>query len=225
MSLSTIRHDYIFNAKENNLPITLIGCGAIGSRVFMSLIELGLTKITCVDFDHVEPHNLANQAFLNEHIGQKKALALKDLYLKKTGQEPPDTMAFHVDRLPSGAINPSGIVILAVDSVAARKEIAEWLKGNDHVFYIIELGMASTHGHVKTFSPALDQEFLAWWDQLGSDDEPGEVSACGSSLSVGPTASVIANMAVWQLIHLLTNIEAHNKKVEIFLKPTLVAAA
>ncbi len=54
MSLSTIRHNEVFPAHKHNDHIDLIGAGAIGSRVWAALVELGLTDMSVYDFDDVE---------------------------------------------------------------------------------------------------------------------------------------------------------------------------
>ena len=46
----TTRHDSIFNARRA-LPVTIVGAGATGSRVFASLVELGCSQIQVIDFD------------------------------------------------------------------------------------------------------------------------------------------------------------------------------
>lgn len=213
----TTRHAQIIDPYKINPPITIIGCGAIGSRVFMALVELGMTRITCIDFDHVEPHNLANQAFLDKHIGQPKVHGLKDLYELKTGRPTPDTMLFGNLRLPHDDVTPEGIVFLAVDSFAARLEIARTFMP-ENVFRVFDFRMASTHGNVLSFSPGSATE--RWMETLGDDDE-AEVSACGTSISVGPTASLIANIGVWQFINYAVDPAAHDAYVTLFTKPMM----
>ena len=49
--------------KKFNTPIHIIGCGATGSWVALMLAKMGISNITCWDFDKVEEHNLPNQFF------------------------------------------------------------------------------------------------------------------------------------------------------------------
>ena len=62
-------------------PIHVIGIGAMGSRVAELLVRLGVTKLHIWDMDKVEPKNIANQVYLNHHIGMQKVDALEE-YLK-----------------------------------------------------------------------------------------------------------------------------------------------
>ncbi len=220
--ISTIRHQSIFDPVKYNIPINLIGCGAIGSRIFMSLIELGLTRITCFDDDVVEPHNLANQAFHYSMIGHNKVEMLDILYSMKTAREVPNTMVFVPGRVPHPDHRATGLVFLAVDTFAARKEIVDSIAFNPDVLYVIDTRMGAMHGNVISFDPNSRTEVNAYFSTLGSDEpEAAELSPCGTSLSVGPTAAIIANLAVWQMITKLTNPIAHEKFIEIVLRPNL----
>jgi len=221
--LSTVRHDEVFDARKNNAQITIIGAGAIGSRVFAALVELGLTKIRVIDFDNVEAHNLANQIFNFSDIGKPKVEACADWYKLKTGYEPPSTMEFINAKLPHKDTSTTGTIFLLTDSMASRKEIfEECIRGNIRAFRVIEVRMASTHGNVHTFCPGVDREAEAWIETLINDDD-AEVSSCGSSLTVGTTASILANAAVWQFMHSKTDEAALDTAIDLFLKPMVVA--
>ena len=65
-----------FKPEEVAERIHIIGCGSVGSTIAELLARFGLTKLTLYDFDVVEPKNLANQMFRQEHIGMAKTEAL-----------------------------------------------------------------------------------------------------------------------------------------------------
>lgn len=220
MSLSTIRHNEVFNSSENNDQITLIGAGAIGSRIWSALVELGLTNLIAIDFDHVEPHNLANQIYGVKDVNKAKITALRDWTVHKIGYVP-DGMGFIEDRV---ALNtdwwePTSTVILAVDTVHAREEIVHEIVDNQpNVYHIFDVRMASTHGNVVYLNPKNPIDVKNYIDNL-PNEEHAEVSSCGTSLSVGTTASLIANMCVWQLMHQRSEPAAHDKFIEFYAKP------
>lgn len=221
MSISTIRHDMIFNAsKFKNMPINIIGAGATGSRIWLSLVELGLTNIKIFDFDYVEPHNLANQIYLTSHVGKSKVEGLKDYYQMKTGITAPPEMEFIEAKITKDShFNIEGVLFLLTDTMESRKEIYNnFIKDNTRLLYVIETRMASSYGNINTFDPGDPVQSESWVKTL-INDEDAEVSLCGASISVGITASVIANMAVWQFIHLLTNPAANDPQTLIHLKP------
>jgi len=222
--LSTIRHDEIFSATKHNFPITLIGTGAIGSRVFTGLAELGLSKITSYDFDVVELHNLCNQIFINRDIGLPKVDGLDLWFQEKLGpgeaKHPTPTMHF-INEAVTAETKLKGTVFLMVDTMKARREIFEdCIKGNPDVGRVIDVRMASTHGNILSFNPHTQGD--QWLDTLFSDDI-GEVSACGSSLTVGTTASVLANLAVWQYMHYRQDKPSGDDRINVFLKPFILS--
>ena len=55
MGINISRHKDYFDAMSQKLqPITIIGAGATGSRVFEALVNLGMTNIAVFDDDKIE---------------------------------------------------------------------------------------------------------------------------------------------------------------------------
>ena len=109
-------------------------------------------------------------------------------------------------------------LFLLTDTMASRKEI-----GRAHLLrykFLIETRMASSYGNINAIE--LNQESTEEWFASLSDDETTEVSPCGSTISVGPTASVIANMAVWQYMHHINDPLAIEPNVSLFLHPLTI---
>ena len=211
--LNTNRSQEILDpSKYGNTPITVIGVGATGSHLVMSLIELGFTDLVIYDDDIVEEHNLNNQAYEYCDLGSRKVNALGRLIKAKSGGPLSDTIKLIPEKVTKNTpIN--GIVFLLTDTMASRKDIAETIDHN--VIYTIETRMASSYGNIFGFYP---HEKAKWLETL-SDDETTEVSACGTAISVGPTAKLLANLAVWHLINFLTDPTALDQKLNFYLKP------
>lgn len=225
--LSVMRHQQIFDPFAHNPPITIVGAGATGSRIWLALVELGLTNIEVWDFDKIEPHNIANQIYGKQDVGKYKVDALRDYYTFKTGEEPPRSMKFYNMEVGpkiqnSGLLFTPSIVFLLTDTMTSRRQIFnEYIAGKCP--FMIETRMASSYGNVYTVNPFDQNASQKWIDSLIDDDE-AETSPCGASISVGPTAAVIANLAVWQFINFCTNPVANDKELEIHLKPTMLTA-
>jgi len=215
------RHQAIFNPTQHKDEIHIIGVGATGSRIFQALVELGCMNITCHDFDVVEPHNLANQAYDASDIGELKVEACRKLYCRKTGSaEVPKGYKFSPLALPDDtAPMLTGYVFLLTDSMSSRKEIyTDCIKDNPMIERVIETRMASTHGNVFVFDPK-DKEEADKWEASLIDDGVAELSPCGQPMSVGATASIIANFAIWQYILANTNEKAMCKQIDMYMKP------
>ena len=68
-----------FKPEKVKERIHIIGCGSIGSTVAELLVRFGLTKLSLYDLDKVEPKNLANQLFRQEHVGMEKVTVLAQM--------------------------------------------------------------------------------------------------------------------------------------------------
>ena len=181
----------IFESKLENA--TVIGCGAVGSKISTELVRLGVDALTIYDFDEVEPHNLCNQAFTLAHVGMKKTEALKSLIADICSAE------VTVEEKYVDQVIDTPIVFLCVDSMSARKAIMAKLLLNPTVCYVIETRMGVDEVRVYTVTAA---SYNKWKLVSDYDDSQAEVSACGTSLSVGPTSSICASLASWQFMKL-----------------------
>lgn len=118
-----MRHFDLIDFDKLNTPITVIGAGGIGSWTTFALAKMGFSNITVFDPDKVGIENVGNQIYSFFHIGKEKVFSLAAL-CKSVG-----TDIYCNDELftPKHAahFNPGIIVIMAVDSMATRKMIAE----------------------------------------------------------------------------------------------------
>src|SRR5687768_4359426 len=58
-----------------DVPVTVIGVGAIGRQVALQLAALGVPSLQLVDFDLVEPTNITTQGYLLADLGMAKVAA------------------------------------------------------------------------------------------------------------------------------------------------------
>jgi hypothetical protein len=195
-SIDITRHVEVFSRDAfGNRRIDVIGAGASGSRIVLSLAKLGLENIHVWDFDKVEAHNIANQAFSQADIGRPKVDALKDLVEKATGL----VINTHNERV-DGSQELGDIVFVLTDTMASRQEI--WKKGIRYKMrtkLMIETRMGTDEGRVYAVNPTKPAQVKGWEGTLYGDDV-AVASACGASISVGPTAEFLSGLAVWQLI-------------------------
>lgn len=182
--------------------IHIIGCGAIGSTVAENLARYGLTRITLYDFDHVEPHNIANQLFTQEDVGKLKVEAVAE-YLVKIN---PDIKK-DLKLAPKGYTGQklSGYVFLCVDNIDLRREIATACQDNPFVKGMFDFRMRLTDA----------QHYAAAWNdrkmveafinsmQFTHEEakEATPVSACNMTLSVCSTVKTIVALGVSNFIN------------------------
>ena len=181
--------------------IHVIGCGSVGSTLAELLVRFGLTKLTLYDFDIVEPHNLANQMFLQEHIGKPKIDALTSMLcaINPEVKGAIKTVSGYVEQ------KLSGYVFLAVDNIDLRRDIAVAHKGNPYVKAMFDFRTRLTDS----------QHYAADWSSMKMVDDfinsmyfsheeataETPVSACNIALSVAPTVRMLCALGVTNFIN------------------------
>lgn len=208
-NLNISRHAELFEPYYFEHPVTIIGAGATGSWLALALAKLGITNITVYDFDEVEEHNVPNQAFGVQDVGNTKVSALHNLIAFTCGD-------VHIkvkdEKFTDQRLN--GIVFLMVDSMAERKKIWEnSIKMKSAVKLLVEPRMGLDMGRIYNIDPMNMGHIEKYEDTYYSDDE-AEVSACGTSQTVITTALCIAGWCARQLINFHNKEELDN---EIFI--------
>lgn len=182
--------------------IHVIGCGAIGSTVAENLVRFGLTKLTLYDFDHVEPHNIANQMFRQTDIGMLKIEALADMLCDINPEVRRD-----IKLVKKGYTGQklSGYVFLCVDNIDLRREIANKCKDNPYVKAMFDFRMRLTdaqHYAADWSNKKMVEDFLksmAFSHEEAQEETP--VSACNITLSVAPTVRSIVAYGVSNFVN------------------------
>lgn len=194
--IDPIRHLEVFSPHAfGNRRVDVIGAGATGSRITMLLAKLGITNIHVWDDDRIEAHNVVNQIFGNGDIGKLKVDALAELVRATTGTE----LQVHPQRV-TGPETLGEVVFLLTDTMESRRQIWESaIKYKLAIKLLIETRMGTDVGRIYTFCPNRPAECRGWEETLYTDAKT-ETSLCGTPVSVGPTADVLAGLAVWQLI-------------------------
>ncbi|MFA6594313.1 MAG: ThiF family adenylyltransferase [Candidatus Buchananbacteria bacterium] len=198
-SINPTRHLQVFSPQEFNkagYKIDVIGCGATGSRLVLSLAKLGITNIRVWDFDKVQAHNIPNQAFnLATDINRLKVEAIRDAVSAATG-----TTIEICDTKVDGSQELGDIVFLLTDTMASRRMIWEGaIKLKAAVRLMVETRLGVESGKIYTIHPGRLSHINAWESTL-CEDRVATPSACGAVVSVGATAEIISGFAQWQLI-------------------------
>lgn len=199
------RHKELFDAETFKTPVTIIGAGATGSWLALALAKLGIEDITVYDFDTVEEHNIANQAFSIDDVGKKKVKALWDIIYSATHAE----IKIQDNKFTNQ--NIAGIVFLMVDSMEQRKLIWEnAIKLKPNIKLLIEPRMGLDVGRVYNVIP-YDMTHIKKYENTYYDDDTAELSACGNTMSVISSALGITSWCVRQLIEFNNQEEIDNE--------------
>lgn len=201
MQLTTNAHltrqaDIIPSQAAATLPITIIGAGAIGSWVALTLAKSGFTNLTVYDFDTVSIENMSSQGYRMSDIGKPKVAALADIVHMFT-----DVTIKTVNAKWQPDIHARGIVISAADSMATRKYVYESIKSSMfNVTHMIDARMGAEIAALYTTSPHNENWYT---NTLYSDDEAVQVP-CTAKATIY-TSNLLAGLVVKTVKDILTN--------------------
>lgn len=206
MRVDFLRHSGWIGPEDFTEPINIIGCGAVGSTTATLLAKMGAHKFILWDEDRVEAHNLANQAFDIEHIGQLKTEALKTVLQRFNPAIECETQGFFYSK--NHVLQ--GPVVIATDSMSSRYDIATAVTDNWDVPGVFETRLGFDYGECHSFDPTESSQVQAWTNTLQSDDEidegPCNLRICTTLVYLASSVTVqnVCNMyvenrtATWQ---------------------------
>ena len=209
----TVQNDYsrqinILNPEEFNKRINIIGIGATGSWMSLALAKMGLSNLHLYDFDTVGEHNLPNQMFGIRDINRNKALSMRNIIKMLTG-----FIIKAKDEKIEGDTPLQGIVFMLTDTMKSRKDIYyKAIKNNPKVELLIETRMDLRGGRIYVIDPSNREHIKKYEETLYGDDE-AEVSACGVSQTVLPTALGITSHAIWKLLDYINGELVYNETI------------
>ena len=183
-----------FNPANVKDRIHIIGCGSIGGNVAELLARYGVTNMVLWDFDEVEPHNIANQIYFQEHIGMKKRLAL-DTILTAIN---PNRYLRLKDKYEGQPLE--GFVFMCVDSVEVRNQIVDANWYNPEVKAIFDFRTTLLEGQCYFADWTNQKQKASLKESLNFTHEEAQantpVSACGFELSVSPVVKMCSIMGI-----------------------------
>jgi hypothetical protein len=151
--------------EKTEVPITIIGAGAIGSFTTLALAKMGFQDIKVFDFDSLEIENMNCQFYRFSDIGRPKVEALRDLVKDFSNVE----IDARNEQYQAGCFK--GIVISAVDSMAVRKKIWDNHKGmSPHTKLILDPRMGAETAMLYVMSPMDEADISSYEKTLYSDE-------------------------------------------------------
>ncbi len=158
----------LFNPQDNyaKTPITLVGCGSVGSMVALLLSKVGFHEVEVFDDDTVEEHNIPNQFFRVDDMHKPKVEAIREVCYEMGFSIPNGRKERYQDQV----LKP--IVISAVDSMATRKIIFEEFKKQSGVARVlIDPRMGGLNFRIVTVRQD-NTKFYSWYPDDESVQEP-----------------------------------------------------
>ncbi len=125
---------------------TVVGVGAIGRQVALQLAAVGIPWLQLVDFDRVEPSNLASQGFLEDDLGRPKVEAAADLCQQINHRLEVHAVPHRFRR----SQQVGSVIFSCVDRIDTRRQI--WEAVTDQVEFFCDGRMAAEVLRVITVS-------------------------------------------------------------------------
>lgn len=131
VSMDHIRHSAIYDA--SHLTVTLIGAGGIGAMTALCLAKMGVGNLIVYDDDTVSEANMPTQLHRLGDLGREKVFGLEEIV-----QTFSDDTAFYPEdiRITADMQLFSSVVVSAVDSIQARKDIWQAVMNGNCGFYL-----------------------------------------------------------------------------------------
>lgn len=193
--MSTIdytRQRDFFDPTTTNTVATIVGCGGIGSFTAFALAKLGVSELRLLDFDTVEEHNTPNQLFLPAQVGMTKVAALRE-----TVTESAETIVTTHEQALQDGIPRSPVVISALDSMQARKELWEQVKYKLDVKLFLDGRLGGENVVLYAVRPSQPNDIAGYEATLHSDEEGVDLPCTGRAIiDVGFAVASLMTRAV-----------------------------
>lgn len=177
----------LFDPYKFRMPVHIVGCGGIGSRIAEALVRMGLgmahNLIFLYDDDVFEAHNLANQFAHRKLLGKPKVIGVKQQLRAINPRANIVARQLRVDEKEK--VKLTGVVFICVDSMESRHFLMEkCLEDNNRVRCVIETRMDAGVGISHCFDSNNHQHSECWWLYWYSDDETENMQGCGGAQSI-----------------------------------------
>jgi molybdopterin/thiamine biosynthesis adenylyltransferase len=149
--VSFLRHAGWVSPEDLVDPITIVGCGAVGSNLAITAAKMGFHNFVLWDADLVESHNLPNQAYDLAHVGMKKVDALEDVLTRFNPKINVTKNADFLTKENSSQVN--GLMVIATDTMKSRYEFHDIIKWNTKIVGAFECRLGFDYGEVNYINP------------------------------------------------------------------------
>src|SRR5687767_2106821 len=128
------------------IPIVICGAGALGSHLADNLARHGARRLSVIDHDRVEEHNVSTQLYGESEVGLWKVEALRNRLFRATGVELEATRRTLGPSNAAKLLAGAGLIIDAFDNHAARKAVQEAVRAAG--LECLHVGLAADYAEI-----------------------------------------------------------------------------
>ena len=145
-------HEAIFRGQESmrclsKLKVVICGAGALGSNLAVNLVRQGVTGLTIIDHDRIEPHNVGTQVYSLDDIGALKAEMLRNLIFRDIGEEISAVPRRLEPRNAAKLLGGHDLVVDVFDNFESRDIVSRWCRSNDAP--CLHAGVNDQYGEIR----------------------------------------------------------------------------
>jgi molybdopterin/thiamine biosynthesis adenylyltransferase len=176
--------DFIDPEKLNEYAILVAGAGSVGSWATLALAKMGAQRVTVWDRDIVDLHNASVQIFSSREVGGRKALLLS-AWVDRLADNGARVTAVtrHLDADAGVASIDQEILVMAVDSMPARRYLWDLAKASPKVRLVIDVRMGGEVLRMYAVDPR-DPSQEAFYEGNFYDGGPGEALSCSAQATI-----------------------------------------
>lgn len=126
--------------------VVICGAGALGSNLAENLARMGVSKITIIDKDRVEEHNIGTQVYSLDDVGGQKAELLRNLLYREVGVEVVARAQELTDKNVQKLLKGAELVVDVFDNTVARQLVTTFCKKNN--IACLHAGLNDAYGEV-----------------------------------------------------------------------------
>jgi molybdopterin/thiamine biosynthesis adenylyltransferase len=192
--ISFMRQQGWFDPEQHpHAQATIVGVGDPMPPTALSLAKLGMPKLTLIDPDVVERHNLPNQMFPIGTTGQPKVWAVSEVVTAMTQVAQVTTEEMNLRDVSRF----NGVVIGALDSMEARADLWARVRLQPSVPLYIDGRLGGESIVVYAVNPC-DKAGIEYYEATLHSDEEAKENVCTrqSIIDVGFTVAALITRAV-----------------------------
>jgi molybdopterin-synthase adenylyltransferase len=126
--------------------VAICGAGALGSHLADNLVRQGLRRLTVIDYDRVEAHNIGTQLYELDDVGAPKVDVLRARCFRAAGVEIDAVATRLTQHNAAKLLRGAALVCDTLDNAASRRILAEYC--TQQSLPCLHLGMNGGYGEM-----------------------------------------------------------------------------
>ena len=144
-------HEILYRGDEAltrlaEVELVVCGAGAVGSNLVDNLVRQGFRRLTVIDFDRVEAHNVGTQTYAESDTGAYKVAVLEAEVYRAVGVEIKAIRQRLTERNVVKLLRGADLVIDGFDNHEARAEVTEHCRSSE--IPCLHVGLSADYAEV-----------------------------------------------------------------------------